>query len=386
MSENAAEVPGPLPRVLIVDDSRIVRATIIKQIRGGFDVREEADGEAGWGALVIDPSVQVVISDLTMPRLDGYGLLQRIRASKITRIRELPVIMISGDEDESARIRAKELGATDFITKGTGTVELLTRLETVVKLAKAREALEETRDQVVVDPVTGLLSRALLLRQSEQGMARAQRHQEEMTVLVIGFDQMDELIDRHGPQIPDLLLTQFGRLLAQTMRKEDSLGRLAREEIGILCPGTPIRASSSFALRLRESVEVAAIKVQGKPIKVTVSVGIASNQVDGLDAGDAMLDLAQKRMRDAHAAGGNRVLGAGDMPVARRGPAPVPVESVDHALQQIAAGGSEALRPRLAAIALRLLPLLSLIDRHLGLGLPLADLERKIKSASPQQP
>ena len=103
-------------------------------------------------------------------------------------------------------------------------------------------------------------------------------------------------------------------------------------------------------------------------------------------AGEIRVSATSGQDLDAWSARVEALLGAGDMPVARRGPAPVPVESVDHALQQIAAGGSEALRPRLAAIALRLLPLLSLIDRHLGLGLPLADLERKIKSASPQQP
>ena len=69
--------PGPivstssLPRILIVDDSRIVRATIIKRICDRFDAREEVDGEAGWEALLIDPTLQLVITDHTMPRLDG---------------------------------------------------------------------------------------------------------------------------------------------------------------------------------------------------------------------------------------------------------------------------------------------------------------------------
>lgn len=57
-----------LPRILIVDDSRIVRATIIKRIRDRFDAREEVDGEAGWEALLIDPTLQLVITDHTMPR------------------------------------------------------------------------------------------------------------------------------------------------------------------------------------------------------------------------------------------------------------------------------------------------------------------------------
>ena len=67
------------PRVLIVDDSRIVRVTLIKHLKGAYEIREEGDGEAGWQALMVDPDIQVVLSDLTMPKLDGYGFLERIR-------------------------------------------------------------------------------------------------------------------------------------------------------------------------------------------------------------------------------------------------------------------------------------------------------------------
>ena len=64
---------GKLPRILVVDDSRMVRATIVKHIRGRFEVREEADGEAGWQTLLVDPDIELVLTDIGMPRLDGYG-------------------------------------------------------------------------------------------------------------------------------------------------------------------------------------------------------------------------------------------------------------------------------------------------------------------------
>ncbi|HNQ76252.1 MAG TPA: response regulator, partial [Pseudothauera hydrothermalis] len=93
------EVKEALPKVLIVDDSRMVRASIVRHLRDRFQVREEVDGEAGWEALVIDPEIQLVITDIGMPRLDGYGLLERIRSSKLSRVRDLPVVVISGEED-----------------------------------------------------------------------------------------------------------------------------------------------------------------------------------------------------------------------------------------------------------------------------------------------
>src|SRR3954466_1406817 len=94
-------------RVLIVDDSKIVRTTIARLIRTTFDVREEPDGEAGWAALEADPSIVVVISDLHMPKLDGFALLDKIRGATNARVRDMPVIMISGNEDDATKKKAR---------------------------------------------------------------------------------------------------------------------------------------------------------------------------------------------------------------------------------------------------------------------------------------
>ena len=264
-----------LPRILIVDDSRMVRATIMKHIRANFEVREEQDGEAGWETLLIDPAIKVVISDLSMPRLDGYGLLERVRTSKIARIREMPVIMISGDEDEASRSRAKHLGATDFITKGIGTAELLSRLETLVKLSEASQALEESRANAAVDPVTGLLSRNMLLRNCDQQFSYAQRHLVDMSVLVVGIDNYADRVLKRGTELAEQFLAKFAKLLQASVRTEDALATFAADQFAIVSPGTPVKASSLFALRLCEAVAAATISYQSQPLRLTVSIGIA---------------------------------------------------------------------------------------------------------------
>jgi PleD family two-component response regulator len=67
------------PRILIADDSRIVRASITQHIRDRFDIREVADGEAAWQAILLDASIRVVLTDITMPKVDGFDLLARVR-------------------------------------------------------------------------------------------------------------------------------------------------------------------------------------------------------------------------------------------------------------------------------------------------------------------
>ncbi|WIM06542.1 MAG: response regulator [Candidatus Nitricoxidivorans perseverans] len=362
-----------LPRILIVDDSRIVRATIIKHIRDRFDVREEADGEAGWEALLVDPTIQLVISDMSMPRLDGYGLLERVRNSGIARIRETPVIMISGDEDEESRQRAKDLGASDFIAKGIGTAELLARLGTLVALVRTHEALEETRAQVAIDPATGVLTRIALLRQTEQALSFAQRHGGEVSAVLIGFDRIDELAAAEGGPVAEMLVAQFSRLLAGTVRREDLLGRWTERELAIASPGITEVQARAFAERLRLAVARADIRHQGRPLTATLSIGVASSPADTAAGAEALMTVAEARMVKARGEGGDRVAGGGD-----RGAAAFAGEGIDQALARVALGEGAMLRPHLARLGLRLLPLLRLIDDEFHFGLPLADLEKRL--------
>lgn len=116
------------PRVLIVDDSRSVRATLVKHLESLYDAREAGDGLEAWETLLIDPGMSLVITDLSMPRLDGYGLLERMRGSRIARIRMLPVLVVSGAQEESEHARVRNAGATALIGKGATATELLAQL------------------------------------------------------------------------------------------------------------------------------------------------------------------------------------------------------------------------------------------------------------------
>ena len=129
-----------LPRILIVDESRMVRAMLIRHIRDQYDFREEADGEAAWQVLVLDHSIELVICSLSLPVLDGDGVLVRVRSSRLSRLCQMPMLMISGDDNEAVE-RAKAHGASDFINRNTGSAELLARIDSHLKLAQARNQL-----------------------------------------------------------------------------------------------------------------------------------------------------------------------------------------------------------------------------------------------------
>jgi len=120
------------PSVLIVDDSRTIRAAVGKYLREHFNPIDAADGEAGWAALMEHPEIEIVISDIQMPILDGYGLICRIRASGDENVRNKPILVITSADDEKTRERAYACGANDFVLKPLEFGQLATRLTTLL--------------------------------------------------------------------------------------------------------------------------------------------------------------------------------------------------------------------------------------------------------------
>lgn len=384
--EPGSEV-SPLRRVLIVDDSRMVRASIIKHIRDRYEFREEADGEAGWQALLVDPSIHLVISDIGMPHLDGYGLLGRIRGSRLSRIQELPVIIISGEEDGDAREKARQLGANDFITKGIGTAELLARLDSLAQLGETRRQLEASRaalqTQAPVDPVSGLATKAYLDARAEQDLSLARRHQAEISAMVIEIDRYDELLARYGAHVVQLINRKLSSILSTRVRKEDTVAELAPGRFAVLSPSTDMDGCCAFALRLQRAIEKVVLTYREERIRISITAGLASMTESGASSVDGMIGLAVQRAGVGQAAGGNRVIGlAGEV-----GPETVQrllrsTVSVDQALTHLRSGTPEEVRSRMRDVVHTLLPLLELIESESRCGIPLASLLRYVREES----
>lgn len=370
-----------LPKVLIVDDSRMVRATIIKHIRGRFEFREEVDGEAAWQTLVVDPTIELVLSDIGMPQLDGYGLLERIRQSKIARLQHLPVIIISGDEDDEAREKARRLGANDFITKGIGNTELLARLDSLARFAQTRRELEESRaalaNQSPVDPATGLATQSYLNWKGAQELALARRHQGGISAMVVEIDRFNELAGRHGANVPQLVARKLSKILATKIRQEDTVAELAPGQFVVMSPLSDSLGCSAFALRMQAAIDKLVMTYREERIRISVTVGIASSMIDGMTSISHLVGIAVERMKTGQRAGGNRVVsdkGVVTQAVIDRHMGQV--VSVDQLLLRLRLGDEKEALERLPAVIATLLPLLELVESRTGCGIPLAALKR----------
>lgn len=365
--------PTQLPRILIVDESRIVRATISKHVRDLYDYREESDGEAAWQVLVLDHSIALVICSLSLPVLDGNGLLDRVRSSRLARLAQMPMLMIAGDNDEAIE-RAKAHGASDFISRGTGGAELLARIDSQLKLVQAQHQLKENLEQNVQNPETGLFTRKYVELQAVQAMSHAMRHNNEVSAMVMSFDNIGALREEHGVDVAKQLQQRFISMLSSKIRKEDSLGHYAGSQLVVISPGTPAAACESFGNRLREAIRAANIAVHGQRLNLSVSVGVSNSPADAVVSGGALIELAGSRLKMAQQAGGNQVISCNPGADAVSPVAP----ALDQALALINEGQVVKVMPHLAALGLQVMPLLRLLERRFGLGLPLAEIEKRM--------
>jgi len=365
-----------LPRILIVDDSRMVRACLIKQIRHRFQIREEADGEAGWEALLVDPTIRIVLTDLGMPRLDGFGLLERIRSSKVQRIQELPVVIISGDEDDEARQRALELGASDFVPKGADCAEMTVRLESLLDLTEIRRNLALSWQTPIVDSASGLTTPAYLNYNGEQHLAQARRRQTAISVMVVEIDHHEQLLEWRGSHIANLFTAKLAKILAGKVRREDTISQISKARFAVLSPGTSVMGCCAFALRLQKAMDRLVLTYRGERIRATITVGVSGSETDSVQSVESLIMTATERVRQGILAGGNRIItseGEVDKIAAER--YVNQMLSIDHALLQLRIGAREDVMEHLPDVIATMMPLFNLLEERLALGLPLGELE-----------
>lgn len=368
-----ASAASDKPVVLVIDDSRVIRRAISKILAGEFTLIEAEDGEAGWQHLAANERVQVVISDVEMPKLDGYGLICRVRAAEAQRVRDIPVIVITGAQDDQTRERAFACGATDFVIKPIDGVQLLARARAHARLDQTTRQLNETvkslEEQSAVDPLTELHSRRYFLQRAAQDLAFAKRHAQDLCVVRIDFDNFRNIYKHYGDEACDQAFVWLARLMRASTRTEDTAARIRGGEFAILAPAADYAQASVLCERLRSAVAETAFEYNGARVPLTVSLGLATLNGDRADTVEELLARAEQRLTLAKAAGGNQ-LGVGyEHEVTAPEEAVMEQPDLETALRMAAEGDGGKLAPYLADFVARLLPLLELSDKQLELDL-----------------
>ena len=143
--EHLPAVPSPpgvgRARVLLADDNADMREYLRRLLASSYEVEAVGDGEAALG-LARDQDFDLVLSDVMMPKLDGFGLLKALRGNE--RTQTIPVILLSARAGEESRVEGMGAGADDYLVKPFSARELLARVESHLNLQRVRREVEQT--------------------------------------------------------------------------------------------------------------------------------------------------------------------------------------------------------------------------------------------------
>jgi diguanylate cyclase (GGDEF)-like protein len=262
------------PRILLADDSKMIRATARKMLADQFDLILAESGEQAWAVITSDPTVLAVLTDVTMPGLNGYDLLRRIRQDERGAINELPVIIVTGDQEEGVREQALGHGATDFITKPFERSELVARASAYATHDRMRRQAQVLKESQTQDTITGLGNGRYIGSRLKAAHAYSLRHGQEMAVVHIDLLGFDIAAREHGTPAAKRMLREAGQVMAHRVREEDSLGRIGKARFAAVCPGCDRAGAERLAHRLIEGIGEASFSGVGVALAAAAGVHV----------------------------------------------------------------------------------------------------------------
>ena len=324
--DTAAFIP-PRRRILIVDDSSTVRAALREAILDLPAVEEIVEAVDGIDALAVlsRAPVDLILTDINMPRLDGFKFLSAVRNNP--RLRDVMVIMLSALGESVDKVRGLTLGANDYVTKPFERAELLARVTVMLKMKELQEELQrkaaaleranlELERLANQDGLTGLPNRRSFFNRLDIEFHRSRRFGTSLALLMLDIDHFKKFNDTYGHQLGDEALRAVGAALAGGIRSYDCAGRYGGEEFICFLPETNADAALIVAERLRQRVSATKVPVPGGDgipgdVGMTVSIGVALWPDCPAERVDDLVAAADRALYQAKFEGRNRsVLGA----------------------------------------------------------------------------
>jgi two-component system chemotaxis family response regulator WspR len=314
--------------VLLVDDQPVIAMVVRQMLAVDAAITFHACACAA-DALAMARKVRptVILQDLVMPEADGLDLVQAYRADPETR--NIPIIVLSSNDEPTMKKAAFAIGANDYLVKLPEPIELVARVRyhsrsymALIQRDNAYRALRLSQQQLLEsnlelrrltnsDGLTGLSNRRYFDEFMAEAWSASLQGQSVLSLMMIDVDSFKSFNDRLGHLGGDDALRRVAGAIAAAREFPSGLAaRYGGEEFALVLPAVSASDAQAVAERLRARVEALAVP-NPSPIGqvLTVSIGVATTVAAAGTSPTALIEVADARLYQAKTRGRNRVVG-----------------------------------------------------------------------------
>jgi two-component system cell cycle response regulator len=310
---------GDAPRVLVVDDVpdnvEILNARLSSR---GYRVECAANGQEALDRVGSDPP-DLILCDVMMPLVDGFEVSRRIKSDPTLPF--IPIILVTARDTTQDKVEGLEAGADDYIAKPYNFLELEARVRAMLRIKRLQDELDQKNCELelankrlrklsITDGLTELYNHRHVHELLRDEFERSTRSGEPISVAMMDLDHFKKVNDTYGHPTGDVILYETARIIRETAREIDMVGRYGGEEFIALLPNTGEDAAAQFAERVREAVHGHLYRDEATEVRMTVSCGVAAFPAAGVDSPEALLKRADEALYRAKSGGRNRVVRA----------------------------------------------------------------------------
>jgi diguanylate cyclase (GGDEF)-like protein len=299
--KRAEQRPRSASELLLVEDNAFVARMVQEMLDGsgdalGLELVHVASLAAARERLLRSRPACVLL-DLNLPDADGIAALLDVRRLAA----EVPIVVLTGHEDEELAVRAVQEGAQDYLMKRQVNFQEMSR---AIRYAMERKRAEQhLLEHTLHDGLTGLPNRALFLDRLRVALARREQTGSELAVLLLNLDRFRVINDSLGHAAGDRVLAEIGARLVRTAGPEATVASFAADEFAVLV-GDIDSERSAVAVAERLAAAVAApFELGDGSVLLTASLGVALAGPRGADA-EGLVGEADTAMSEAKALGG----------------------------------------------------------------------------------
>jgi len=296
-------VVADLPTVLIVDDERINRTALAELLKDECRVVLAKDGASALQR-VAEEKISLILLDASMPDMDGYEVLRRLKSSEKTA--NIGVIFVTGQIEEAHEERGLLLGAVDYIAKPVRPLLVKARVRNHLELARQREELERLSMQ---DALTGISNRRAFNQAFVRACGHTVRTGMPLGLAMIDVDYFKSFNDFYGHGAGDDVLRRVAQTLVKAaQRPYDMIARYGGEEFVLMLPSGI--ALQTVLGRLCEAVHALGIPHEKSEVSamLTISCGGVVAGYDSAKRPEWLLERCDEILYQAKNAGRNRAI------------------------------------------------------------------------------